>query len=380
MVIVFAAQGDMGLAVEAMKLGAKDFVSKPWENEKVIATLSAAVQLRQTRSEAKSIKASNKVLAQASTTSSQLVMGQSAAMKEVMVRVERAAPTDANVLILGENGTGKELIARALHQASNRADHVFMTVDLGAVSETLFESELFGHEKGAFTGAIASRVGRFELADGGTLFLDEIGDMPLSMQVKLLRVLQEHSFERVGGVHTLQSDVRILAATHRDLEEMIALGEFRQDLYYRLNVFPIEMPSLRERPEDIPLLLNELITIMESENRGSVRFNSVAINALCNYEWPGNVRELQNLVERHIALADGPTLKLQNLDSLKVNKEDASGIDSDWPPLSELERRYILKVLDHTDSNREKAAQTLAINKSTLWRKLQQYKDEETID
>ena len=226
------------------------------------------------------------------------LVGESEALQKVRYMMGQVASKEVSVLITGESGTGKEVVARNLHLSSNRSDKPFIPINCGAIPRELLESELFGHEKGAFTGAIASRAGRFELADGGTLFLDEIGDMPLSMQVKLLRVLQEHSFERVGGVNTLQVDVRILAATHKDLEKLIELGEFRQDLYYRINVFPIEMPSLRERPEDIPPLLNELITIMESEDRGSVRFNSAAIKALCGYEWPGNVRELANLIER----------------------------------------------------------------------------------
>ena len=226
------------------------------------------------------------------------LVGESDALQQVRYMMGQVASKEVSVLITGESGTGKEVVARNLHLNSNRSDKPFIPINCGAIPRELLESELFGHEKGAFTGAIASRAGRFELADGGTLFLDEIGDMPLNMQVKLLRVLQEQSFERVGGVDTLQADVRILAATHKDLEEMIELGEFRQDLYYRINVFPIEMPSLRQRPEDIPALLNELITIMETENRGSVRFNSAAIKALCSFEWPGNVRELANLIER----------------------------------------------------------------------------------
>lgn len=226
------------------------------------------------------------------------LVGKSDALQKVRYMMGQVASKEVSVLITGESGTGKEVVARNLHLNSARSDKPFIPINCGAIPKELLESELFGHEKGAFTGAIASRAGRFELADGGTLFLDEIGDMPLTMQVKLLRVLQEHSFERLGGVNTLQSDVRILAATHKDLEQMIEQGEFRQDLYYRINVFPIEMPSLRERPEDIPLLLNELITIMEAESRGSIRFNSAAIACLCAYTWPGNVRELANLVER----------------------------------------------------------------------------------
>jgi len=226
------------------------------------------------------------------------LVGESDALQKVRYMMGQVASKEVSVLITGESGTGKEVVARNLHLNSARSEKPFIPINCGAIPRELLESELFGHEKGAFTGAIAARAGRFELADGGTLFLDEIGDMPLSMQVKLLRVLQEHSFERVGGVNTLQADVRILAATHKNLEEMIEQGEFRQDLYYRINVFPIEMPSLRDRPEDVPPLLNELITIMEAENRGSVRFNSAAIKALCCYDWPGNVRELANLIER----------------------------------------------------------------------------------
>lgn len=226
------------------------------------------------------------------------LVGKSRPIQKIRHMMGQVAAKEVSVLITGESGTGKEVVARNLHLNSSRAEQPFIPINCGAIPRELLESELFGHVKGAFTGAISDRAGRFELADGGTLFLDEIGDMPLSMQVKLLRVLQERSFERVGGVKTIQSDVRILAATHKDLEAMIEQGEFREDLYYRLNVFPIEMPPLRDRAEDVPLLLNELITLMEHEQRGSVRFNSAAIESLSRYRWPGNVRELANLVER----------------------------------------------------------------------------------
>ena len=226
------------------------------------------------------------------------LVGRSPALERVRYLMGQVADTEVSVLITGESGTGKEVVARSLHNNSARAGKPFIPVNCGAIPAELLESELFGHEKGAFTGAVSARAGRFELADGGTLFLDEIGDMPLSMQVKLLRVLQERSFERVGGIKTLHTDVRIIAATHSDLQRMIAAGEFRQDLYYRINVFPIEMPPLRERVEDIPLLSNELISVMEADRRGSVRFNSAAIETLRRYHWPGNVRELANLIER----------------------------------------------------------------------------------
>jgi sigma-54 specific flagellar transcriptional regulator A len=226
------------------------------------------------------------------------LVGTSRAVQHVRQMMQQVADTEASVLILGESGTGKEVVARNLHYHSKRRNGPFVPVNCGAIPAELLESELFGHEKGAFTGAITARAGRFELADGGTLFLDEIGDMPLPMQVKLLRVLQERTFERVGSNRTQNADVRIIAATHKDLEKMIVEGTFREDLYYRLNVFPIEMAPLRERVEDIPLLMNELISRMEHEKRGSIRFNSAAIMSLCRHDWPGNVRELANLVER----------------------------------------------------------------------------------
>lgn len=337
------------------------------------------------------------------------LVGESKALQKVRYMMGQVANKEVSVLITGESGTGKEVVARNLHLNSNRSDQPFIPINCGAIPRELLESELFGHEKGAFTGAIASRAGRFELADGGTLFLDEIGDMPLSMQVKLLRVLQEHSFERVGGVHTLQSDVRILAATHKDLEEMIALGEFRQDLYYRINVFPIEMPSLRERPEDIPLLLNELITIMESENRGSVRFNSVAINALCNYEWPGNVRELANLVERMAILFPHGIVGLEalpekfrsrsdtELDSAAeparhtsvvplqkrpAKNDEAAASAADLLPLngidlkeylSNLEKGLIEKALSDSSGVVARAADRLQLGRTTLVEKMRKY-------
>ena len=226
------------------------------------------------------------------------LVGTSRAVQHVRQMMQQVADTEASVLILGESGTGKEVVARNLHYHSKRRQGPFVPVNCGAIPAELLESELFGHEKGAFTGAITARSGRFELAEGGTLFLDEIGDMPLPMQVKLLRVLQEHTFERVGSNRTQSADVRIIAATHKNLEKMIEEGTFREDLYYRLNVFPIEMAPLRERVEDIPLLMNELISRMEHEKRGSIRFNSAAIMSLCRHDWPGNVRELANLVER----------------------------------------------------------------------------------
>lgn len=241
------------------------------------------------------------------------LVGNSRSIKIVQRMVDQVADSDANVLILGESGTGKEVVARNLHHFSARRDKPFVPVNCGAIPAELLESELFGHEKGAFTGAITARKGRFELAEGGTLFLDEIGDMPLPMQVKLLRVLQERTYERVGSNKTQTANVRVIAATHRNLDEHITDGRFREDLFYRLNVFPIEMPALRERPEDIPLLVNELIKRIEHENRGTVRLTPAAMTSLCRYSWPGNVRELANVIERLVILFPYGTVDFDDL-------------------------------------------------------------------
>ncbi len=241
------------------------------------------------------------------------LVGNSRLMKAVQTMIDQVSDSKANVLILGESGTGKEVVARNLHHLSSRRDKPFVPINCGAIPAELLESELFGHEKGAFTGAITARKGRFEMAENGTLFLDEIGDMPLPMQVKLLRVLQERSYERVGSSKTLKTNVRVIAATHRNLEEHITEGRFREDLFYRLNVFPIEMPALRERPEDIPLLINELITRIEYENRGTIRLTAAAMGSLCRYDWPGNVRELANVIERLVILFPYGTVDFEDL-------------------------------------------------------------------
>lgn len=337
------------------------------------------------------------------------LVGHSKAIQRVRHMMGQVANSEVSVLITGESGTGKEVVARNLHLNSARADQPFVPINCGAIPRELLESELFGHEKGAFTGAISARAGRFELANGGTLFLDEIGDMPLNMQVKLLRVLQERSFERVGGVKTIQTDVRILAATHKDLETMIDAGEFRQDLYYRINVFPIEMPSLRERAEDVPLLLNELITVMEAEKRGSVRFNSGAIQSLSRHPWPGNVRELANLVERMAILhphgivgindlpkkfrhldedevaraesADSSTLDESAVVQLPQIPSDSSETNGLLPLhgldlkeyLANLEKDLIEQALDDSGGVVARAADRLHIRRTTLVEKMRKY-------
>lgn len=329
------------------------------------------------------------------------LVGTSRTVQQVRQLMEQVADKDVSVLITGESGTGKEVVARNLHYHSSRRDKPFVPVNCGAIPAELLESELFGHEKGAFTGAITSRVGRFELAEGGTLFLDEIGDMPLNMQVKILRVLQERTFERVGSNRTQSADVRVIAATHKNLEDMIESGDFREDLYYRLNVFPIEMPALRERAEDIPLLINELISRMEKEKRGSLRMNSAAIMSLCRHDWPGNVRELANLVERLAIMHPYGVIGVQELpkkfryvDDYDENRPvEDTGMPSAIPGLvgldapallpvngidlkdylSNLEKQLIQQALDEAAGVVARAAEKLRIRRTTLVEKVRKY-------
>lgn len=332
------------------------------------------------------------------------LVGNSREVQKVREMAAQVADKDVTVLVTGESGTGKEVVARNLHYNSNRRNQPFVPVNCGAIPPELLESELFGHEKGAFTGAISSRAGRFEMAQGGTLFLDEIGDMPLNMQVKILRVLQERCFERVGGNKTIDTDVRIIAATHKDLENMIEEGSFREDLYYRLNVFPIEMPALRERVEDLPLLLNELIARMEHEKRGSIRFNSAAIMSLCRHKWSGNVRELANLVERMAILHPYGVVGVSDLpkkfrhidegDEEEVMLFDESQLTDNAMPnvvsmdtpallpsngidlkeyLANLEKSLIQQAIDDCSGVVARAAERLQIRRTTLVEKMRKY-------
>ena len=329
------------------------------------------------------------------------LVGTSRELQKVREMMAQVADKDVTVLITGESGTGKEVVARTLHYNSHRRNMPFVPVNCGAIPRELLESELFGHEKGAFTGAVTARAGRFEMAQGGTLFLDEIGDMPLDMQVKILRVLQERCFERVGGNKTIKTDVRIITATHRDLEAMITTDCFREDLYYRLNVFPIEVPALRERIEDIPLLLNELITRLENEKRGSIRFNSASIMSLCRHEWAGNVRELANLVERMAILHPYGVVGVQELPKKFRHVDEAdedliipesaktegmptianmdatallpvNGIDLK-EYLTNLERSLIQQALDDSVGVVARAAEKLQIRRTTLVEKMRKY-------
>jgi sigma-54 dependent transcriptional regulator, flagellar regulatory protein len=326
------------------------------------------------------------------------LVGSSRAIQQVRKYIQQVADSEANVLILGESGTGKEVVARNLHYNSSRRDKAFVPINCGAIPSELLESELFGHEKGAFTGAISARQGRFEMAEGGTLFLDEIGDMSMSMQVKLLRVLQERTFERVGSNKSIVTNVRVVAATHRNLEEALKEGKFREDLFYRLNVFPIEMPPLRERAEDVPMLVNELIRRIEHEKRGSVRLTSAAVMALCHYPWPGNVRELANVIERMAILhpfgvvdigdlpekfqLDDDSVPLAKLsEDLVVNPQPLEFDEPRLPRggidlkehLSHVELTFIKQALDDAGGVVAHAAKRLGMRRTTLVEKLRKY-------
>lgn len=336
------------------------------------------------------------------------LVGNSRGITYVRRMIEQVAPTEATVLILGESGTGKEVVARNIHYYSSRRDKPFVPINCGAIPAELLESELFGHEKGAFTGAITARQGRFELAEGGTLFLDEIGDMPLNMQVKLLRVLQEKSFERVGGSKSIDADVRVIAATHRDLHEQIEKGDFREDLYYRLNVFPVDVPPLRDRAEDLPLLIHEIITRMEHNNQGSVRFTPASILALVHYSWPGNVRELANLVERLAILFPYGVVDISDLPDKYVPEEMATATTKELEEqaaatlgsvvavnqpvrlpkeginlkeyLIQIEKDLIRQAVDEENGVVAQAAKRLQIRRTTLVEKMRKYQIERPGD
>ena len=396
--VMLTAYASSSNTIEAMTLGAFDHLVKPVGRAEIVEVVQRALHSAADAPEPGAASAAPAEEADA-------LIGHSPAMRTVHKRIGLAASADLPVLITGETGTGKELAARALHHASARAQRAFVAVNCAAIPLELMESELFGHRKGAFSGATSDRIGLIRQADGGTLFLDEIGDMPLPMQVKLLRVLQERTFERVGSNKTQSVDVRIIAATHKNLESMIEVGSFREDLYYRLNVFPIEMAPLRERVEDIPLLMNELISRMEHEKRGSIRFNSAAIMSLCRHGWPGNVRELANLVERMaimhpygvIGVAELPKKfryvddeDEQMVDSLRSDLEERVAINGHTPDftsnallppegldlkdyLGGLEQGLIQQALDDANGIVARAAERLRIRRTTLVEKMRKY-------
>ncbi len=373
-VVLLTAYASVDTAVAAMKKGAFDYLTKPVDAADLRRVLEKALEFRRLEEEVRLLR---ERLGERFDFSS--LIGRSRPMRELFETLALVAPSDATVLITGESGTGKELVANAIHQNSPRRDKPFVKVNCAALHENLLESELFGHERGAFTGATAQRKGRFELAHGGTLFLDEIGDMSPATQAKVLRVLQEGEFERLGGTRTLKVDVRVIAATHRDLEAMVAEGTFRQDLYYRLSVVPVHLPPLRERPEDIPLLAEHFLRVYASKNRKPIAgFTPEAMDLLVRHAWPGNVRELQNAVERAVILCLGERITPRELPpavraSAPPPPEAPSAAEPGLRTLREAERELILRTLEETGGNRTRAARILGISRQTLITKLKEY-------
>ncbi|MCX8118302.1 MAG: sigma-54 dependent transcriptional regulator [Desulfobacterota bacterium] len=373
--ILLTGYGTIRNAVEAIKSGAFDYLTKPIKLDEIAITLKRALEYRDLKRENTNLRNQLKRKYQFKN-----IIGESPAMQKVFETVEKVADTDSTVLILGESGTGKELIARALHYHSYRKDGPFVPVNCAAIPSELLESELFGHEKGAFTNAIRARVGRFELANGGTLFLDEIGDMNPNLQSKLLRVLQERQFERIGGVKPIKVDIRIISATHQDLRAAVAKKRFREDLYYRLNVIPIQIPPLRERRSDIPLLVHHFIHhFSRSKKKRVTGITPEAMRRLMEYDWPGNVRELENMIERMVILANSEVLGESDLpervlptpsqDSTRSFEIPEEGISLE-NALNEFERQLILQALNKSGWVKNKAAQLLHVNRTTLIEKI----------
>ena len=378
--IVITGYATVSTAVDAMKAGAYDYLMKPFNVSEVLMLLKRVIQFQDLQVENTQLK---KTLNHRYSFDN--LIGSSEGIHMVCSLIEKVAETDSTILILGESGTGKELVARTIHYNSHRKHKTMIPINCGAIPETLLESELFGHEKGAFTGASSTRIGRFELADGGTIFLDEIGDMSPSLQVKLLRVLQQREFERVGGVRTIKVDVRIIAATNIDLEDAVQEGKFREDLYYRLNVIPIVIPPLRERTDDIPLLIDYFLThFIKTKKKDIKGFSPAAMEILMSYPWPGNIRELENLIERLVILKGEGTIGVEDLPKkfasptfskngvLHITLPD-TGINLK-DVVEEFENNLILQAMQKAQGIKNKAAQLLALNRTTLVEKLKKKK------
>ncbi len=358
-VILITAWGSIPLAVEGMRYGAMDFITKPWDNRALLRSVDTALELSASHGD-DALPASGKQLHPG-------IIGDSPQLRRVLDVVGRIAATDASVLVLGENGTGKELIAEAIHRNSRRASRPFVKVNLGGVSTSLFESEMFGHRKGAFTGAVSDRVGRFEMADGGTIFLDEIGDLDMASQVKLLRVLQEHTFEPLGDSRPRRVDIRVVSATNAPLEEMVANRTFREDLYYRINLITVTLPPLRERREDIPQLVRYFAACAASDNSIAVpKFSAGAMDILKGLPYPGNIRELKNLVERTMLVASKPLIDVCDLPPEALRAESTGNLEN-------IERQAVADALRRHDGNLSQAAADLGVTRQTLYRRMAKY-------
>ena len=370
-VVMITAYGDIKLAVEAMKAGATDFVVKPWENEKLQATVMSAFHHSQSRQEVADLKRERQSLKKLVSGSNPAIVGNSKPMQELFGMINKVAATDASVLILGENGTGKELVAQAIHQGSQRSGEAFIKVDLGSIPGNLFESELFGHKKGAFTDAREDRKGRFELAHKGTLFLDEIGNLPMELQAKLLTAIQSREITRVGENQPLSMDCRIIAATNGDIHQMVHDREFREDLLYRLNTVEVVIPSLRERADDIPLLAKHFLgTFTQKYRKPKLELTAEGAQYLSNYPWPGNVRELQHAIERAVIMAEKSVL---TADDFLLDQKVKVPLTSNNLNLDEMEKVAIERAIQKNHGNISKAAKELGLGRTTIYRKLEKY-------
>jgi DNA-binding NtrC family response regulator len=371
-VIMITAYGELELAIEAMKCGATDFIAKPWDNEKLLATVRSGIMLRDSRKQVKQLKTKQDHLSSYIDAAHEMQYGRSPEMLQVQETIRKVAPSDSNVLVLGENGTGKELIAREIHRASSRSNEVFVHVDLGAISETLFESELFGHVKGAFTDAKSDKPGRIEIASGGTLFLDEIGNLHPAMQTKLLHVLQNREIYRIGSNKAQVADFRLISATNQDIRCLITEKRFREDLYYRINTIEITSPPLRERGGDIlDLAKHFLAKYCHKHKQPGLVFTPEALETIHNHLWPGNVRQLQHSVERAVLMADGR--KIKTGDILPGAPESGQSDDRKRPTLAELEEISIRDSIQRNGGNLSKAARELGVARSTLYNKMKTY-------
>jgi DNA-binding NtrC family response regulator len=371
-VILITAYGEVDLAVKAMKQGATDFVLKPWKNQKLLGTILSALQLRKSRKEVEKLKVTQEKLIDDIDHQYVDFIGSSAAIQRVHELIDRVAHTDADVLILGENGTGKELVARAIHRKSARSNTVFISVDLGAITESLFESELFGHVKGAFTDAKQDKPGRFEIASGGTIFLDEIGNLSMPLQAKLLTVLQHRKVQRVGSNKEIPVDFRLICATNMPLTEMVYEKKFRQDLLYRINTVEIRVPALRERVEDIPLLANYFLQrYSQKYKRPGMKVEKSVMSKMKNYAWPGNIRELQHAIERAVILSEGNTI---DSPELVISGGNLSVRTDDQPrTLEEMERLFILQSLRDHEGHVSNTAKTLGMTRTALYRRMKKH-------
>ncbi len=372
-VVLITAYGDIELAVQGVKEGATNFLLKPWDNKKLLATISTTLEAQRSKKELQDLRSKNKFLMEQGDQPYSQIIGESEAMMRVLNTVQKVAVTDANVLILGENGTGKEVIARALHRASQRKDQVFISVDLGAISESLFESELFGYKKGAFTDAKEDRPGRFEAANKGTIFLDEIGNLTMSLQSKLLSVIQNRIVNRLGSVKEIPVDIRLICATNMPLYKMVEEGKFRQDLLYRINTVEINLPPLRERIEDIPLLVNHFLEIYcKKYKMPNKRLHTHTMKRLEKHHWPGNIRELQHAVERAVIMSDSNILQPNDF-FLSQQQENKNNLSESATNLEETEKMLVRKVIDKHGGNISKAAKELGITRASLYRRIEKY-------